>query len=144
MTSTPSGAPGGAAPTPGSSGSWAAGGSLFAGALMIIGGFFGVFEGIAGIASDEVYARVGDYTFKFDLTAWGWIHLILGIIVIIVGWGILQGAEWGRVVGIIVASLYVLAHFLWLPYQPFWAIVAIAVGVFVIWALCTESSSRRA
>ncbi|MCZ0980301.1 hypothetical protein O1L60_18450 [Streptomyces diastatochromogenes] len=121
-----------------SSGGWAAGGTLFAGVLMLVTGFMDVFQGIAGIAEDDVYARVGDYVFKFNLTTWGWIHLILGVIVAAAGFGILKGAEWGRVAGISLASLNVLFQFLFLPYQPWWALFSMAISIFVIWALATD------
>ena len=99
------------APTPGTSPSygrgtgpgdgsnpWAAGGVMFAGVLLMVDGVLAVIKGIAGIASDDVYARISDYTFKFDVTAWGWIHLVLGVVLlVIVGWGILKGAGWARV-----------------------------------------------
>ncbi|MCX4631746.1 hypothetical protein AB0C90_09910 [Streptomyces sp. NPDC048550] len=105
---------------------------------MIVTGIFGIIEGIVAIANDEVYQRVGNYTFKFDLTAWGWIHLIVGILVVCAGAAILKGWEAGRYAGIALTSLYVILHFMWLPYQPLWSIIAIAIGVFVIWALCTD------
>lgn len=121
-------------------GGWAAGGTLFAGVLMLVTGILDVFQGIAGIAEDDVYARVGDYVFKFNLTTWGWIHLIVGIVVAIAGYGILKGAEWGRVAGIALASLNVITQFLFLPYQPWWALISMAVSVFVIWALATDDA----
>ncbi|MFJ8661289.1 hypothetical protein [Streptomyces sp. NPDC093795] len=126
-----------------SSGAWAAGGTLFAGVLMLVTGIMDILQGIAGIAEDDVYTRVGDYVFKFNLTTWGWIHLILGLILVIVGYGILKGAEWGRVAGIALASLNVLLHFLFLPYQPWWSLFTMAVSIFVIWALATDEGHGR-
>ncbi|MFC8954005.1 hypothetical protein ACFT8P_15455 [Streptomyces sp. NPDC057101] len=126
-----------------SSGAWAAGGTLFAGVLMLITGFMDILQGITGIAKDDVYTRVGDYVFKFNLTTWGWIHLILGVILVIVGAGILKGAEWGRITGIALASLNVLLHFLYLPYQPWWALFSMAVSIFVIWALASNDAYGR-
>ncbi|MEU6927862.1 hypothetical protein [Streptomyces sp. NPDC046385] len=128
---------------PADSGGWAAGGTLFAGVLMLVTGIMDIFQGIAGIAEDDVYTRVGDYVFKFNLTTWGWIHLVLGIVVAVAGYGILKGAEWGRVAGIALASLNVIAQFLFLPYQPWWALFSMAVSVFVIWALATDDSHGR-
>ncbi|WP_306326861.1 DUF7144 family membrane protein [Streptomyces venezuelae] len=130
-------------PNHSTAGAWAAGGTLFAGVLMLVTGFMDVFQGIAGIAEDDVYTRVGDYVFKFNLTTWGWIHLILGIVVAIAGFGILKGAEWGRVAGIALASLNVLFQFLFLPYQPWWALFSMAISVFVIWALATDEAYGR-
>lgn len=123
---------------------WASGGAMFAGVLMLVYGVLGILEGIAGIAKDDVYARIGDYVYKFNLTTWGWIHLILGILVAAAGYGILKGAAWGKAAGVALASLAVVAQFLWLPYQPLWALISIAIGVFVIWALCTDHPDRDA
>ncbi|MEV8006423.1 DUF7144 family membrane protein [Streptomyces parvus] len=121
---------------------WAAGGTVFAGVLLFVDGVLGVLKGIAGIASNDVYTRINDYVFKFSVTSWGWIHLILGVVLILVGWGILKGAAWARGAGVALASLNLIANFMWLPYTPVWAIVTIAIDVFVIWALCTDRSSE--
>lgn len=138
------------APTPGTSHSraadaggvnpWAAGGVMFAGVLLMVDGVLGAIKGIAGIASNDVYARINDYVFKFNVTAWGWIHLVLGIILAIVGWGILRGNGWARGIGVGLAALNMIANFMWLPYQPIWAVVSLAIDTFVIWALCTDRS----
>ncbi|MFJ2771415.1 hypothetical protein [Streptomyces sp. NPDC087300] len=121
---------------------WATGGTMFAGVLMLVNGILGVFEGIAGIAKDDVYERIGDYVYKFNLTTWGWIHLILGILVAVTGAGILRGASWAKATGVALASLAIVAQFLWLPYTPVWALISIAMGIFVVWALCTDRSDR--
>ncbi|MCX4535350.1 hypothetical protein OHA79_16770 [Streptomyces sp. NBC_00841] len=120
---------------------WAVGGVMFAGVLLMVDGVMGVIKGIAGIASDEVYARISNYTFKFDVTAWGWIHLVLGVVLLVVGWGILKGAGWAKATGVVLAALNMIANFMWLPYQPIWAIISIAIDAFVIWALCTDRSA---
>ncbi|MER7109386.1 DUF7144 family membrane protein [Streptomyces sp. NPDC000229] len=111
---------------------------MFAGVLMMVVGVLGMLQGIAGIAEDDVYERVGEYVFEFNVSAWGWIHLALGLLVAAIGAGILSGAEWAKASGVALAALAVIANFIWLPYQPVWAIVSIAIAVFVIWALCTE------
>ncbi|WP_418962978.1 DUF7144 family membrane protein [Streptomyces lavendofoliae] len=125
-------------------GGWASGGVMFAGVLMMVEGVLGMLQGIAGIAEDDVYGRVGEYVFAFDVSAWGWIHLVLGLIVAAIGAGILSGAEWAKASGVALAALAVIANFIWLPYQPVWAIVSIAIGVFVIWALCAEDTPPAA
>ncbi|MFG3495719.1 hypothetical protein [Streptomyces sp. NPDC047928] len=123
---------------------WAATGVMFAGVLMLVEGVLGMLQGIAGIAEDDVYGRVGEYVFEFNVSAWGWIHLVLGLLVAAIGAGILRNAAWARVSGIAIASLAVIANFIWLPYQPLWAIISIAIGVFVIWALCTAADAPPA
>nr|WP_232838016.1 hypothetical protein [Streptomyces atratus] len=103
---------------------------------MIFGGAMAIFEGIAAIAKDNVFVATRNYVFQFSLTGWGWIHLILGIVIVLAGCALLTGAAWARVVGIVLAGLSALANFLWLPFYPFWAIVLIAINVFILWALC--------
>ncbi|MFF1353421.1 hypothetical protein [Streptomyces sp. NPDC058297] len=109
---------------------------VFAAVLMVFGGLMMLLQGIAAIAKDNVFVATRNYVYQFDLTAWGWIHLILGIIVILVGVALFTGATWARVVGVALTGLAMLANFLWAPYAPVWAIVLIALNVFVIWALC--------
>ncbi|WSW30249.1 hypothetical protein OG698_07835 [Streptomyces sp. NBC_01003] len=107
---------------------------------MIFGGLMMVFQGIAAIAKDDIFITTRNYVYKFDLTGWGWIHLILGVIVVLAGAALFQGATWARVVGVGLTGLAMLANFLWIPYAPFWAIVLIAINAVVIWALCTAPS----
>ncbi|WP_234018818.1 MULTISPECIES: hypothetical protein [unclassified Streptomyces] len=114
---------------------------MFAGVLMLVSGVLGILNGIAGIAKDDVYGRVGDYVYSFNLTTWGWIHLILGVVVAIVGWGLLKGADWARGAGIALAALYIVEYFMFLPYAPVWSVISIGIGVFVIWSLATASQS---
>ncbi len=76
-----------------------------------------------------------EWIFQFDVTTWGWIHLLFGILVALAGVFLLQGAVWARTIGVILAGFSALLNFIWLPYYPLWGIVVIALDVFVIWAL---------
>jgi len=113
-------------------------GTVFAGVLLAITGIIDVLQGIAAIAKDDVYTQVGKYVFKFNLTSWGWIHLVIGVLVVAVAFGVLSGAAWARVTGIVLISLNLIENFLWLPYQPWWAVILIGLDVFIIWALAGE------
>jgi hypothetical protein len=136
---TPSGGPPRPSGGPGSRSAWAAGGALFAGMMLIIGGVLAILEGIVGIAQDAVYVTTrGDYTYKFDVRAWGWIHLVLGVVAVLIGYGLLSAAAWARYAGMLIAGLSLVANFMFLPYQPVWSIVMIAIDIFVIWALATH------
>ncbi|MFF9060408.1 hypothetical protein ACF09K_17230 [Streptomyces sp. NPDC014882] len=137
MASHVSGAHSGAVARSAERGRAGSGWLVFASVLMIFGGLMMIFEGIAAIAEDDVFVTTRDYAYAFDLTGWGWIHLVMGVIVTLAGAALLQGATWARVVGVTLAGLAMLANFLWIPYAPLWAIVLIAINGFVIWALCT-------
>lgn len=109
--------------------------AVFAGVLLMISGIMNVFQGITAIANDDVYRQIGNYTFKFSTTSWGWIHLILGVLVAIVGWGAYTGALWARVAGVVIVAVAMVFNFMWLPYQTWWALVLLAIDGFALWSL---------
>jgi hypothetical protein len=108
---------------------------LFAAVMMIMVGVFQALQGLIAIFENEFYVATRNYTFQFDATTWGWIHLLLGLLVAFAGYGLLSGQTWARVVAITLAVLSAIANFLWLPYYPFWSMLIIAVNIFVIWAV---------
>jgi hypothetical protein len=114
---------------------WASGLALFAGTMMIIIGAFHAIMGLTALFNDEFYLLVPNYTFKLDVTGWGWIHLILGVLIAIAGYAVMVGNLWARVVGIILAAGIAIANFFFTPYYPFWSILIIVLCVAVIWAL---------
>ena len=115
--------------------SWAVGFILFAGIMMIVAGGLQAFTGLVAIFENEFYVSTRNYLLQFDATAWGWIHLLGGLLVVAAGFAVMAGKMWGRVIGIILAVLSVLANFAFMPYYPFWSLIIIAVDIFVIWAL---------
>ena len=122
---------------------WAVGFTLFAGLMLIMAGCFQFFAGLVAIFENEFYVATRNYLFQFDATTWGWIHLLVGALVALAGFGVLAGRTWARVVGITLAVLSAIANFLWLPWYPFWALTVIAVDVFVIWALGAHGRELR-
>ena len=115
--------------------SWAVGWTAFAGIMMVVSGIWWIISGLVAIASDTFYIVGEEYIFQFDVTTWGWIHLLVGILVLVAGFYLFTGAVWARTIGVIIAVLMALIAFAWLPWYPIWAILFIAVSVFVIWAL---------
>ncbi|MFJ9420079.1 MULTISPECIES: hypothetical protein [unclassified Streptomyces] len=116
--------------------------TVLAGVLMIIGGVMAILEGIAALAHDHVFLVTRDYFFRYSLTGWGWIHLILGVVILLAGCALFSGAVWARMVGVTLAAIAALANFLWIPNAPFWAIVMLAMNITIIWALCTADRRR--
>lgn len=114
---------------------WAIGWTAFAAILMIMMGFWWILTGFVAILSSEFYAVTQKWIFQFDVSTWGWIHLILGIVILASGCGLFLGAVWARIVGVILAVVAGLLAFGWLPYYPVWAILFVAISVAVIWAL---------
>jgi hypothetical protein len=111
---------------------------FFAAIMMIVLGIFGVLEGLAAIIKSGFYHVPPNYYISINATGWGWIHLIVSIIVILAGFALFQGATWARVVGIIMASVSAFANFLFIPYYPIWSLLIITLDVLVIWALAAH------
>jgi hypothetical protein len=114
---------------------WATGLITFAGVIMIMAGAFQAIAGLVAIFENEFYVATRNYLLQFDATSWGWIHLLLGLLVLGAGFAVLSGQTWARVVGITLAVLSALANFSFIPYYPFWSMTIIALDVFIIWAL---------
>jgi len=113
----------------------AIGWTVFASVMMFLLGVWWVIAGLAGIFKDDIFVTTHKYVFKFNFQTWGWIHLLLGIVVFAAGYGLYRGDVWARTVGVILAGLSALIAFAWLPVYPVWGFIFIAISVFVIWAL---------
>jgi hypothetical protein len=111
---------------------------LFAAIMMIMSGVFQALQGLIAIFENEFYVATRNYTFQFDATTWGWIHLLIGLVVAFAGWGLLSGRTWARAAAITLAVLSAIANFLFIPYYPFWSLLIITLDIFVIWAVAAH------
>ena len=114
---------------------WAVGGVTFAGVMMILIGTFQAIAGLVAIIDDNFYVVGQNYTFDIDTTAWGWIHLLLGILVFLAGIYLFRGATWAAATAIVLAVISAIANFFFIPYYPFWSLLMIAMAIWVIWSL---------
>jgi hypothetical protein len=121
--------------TAGTKQAWAWGGTVFAATLLLLMGVFQIFVGIAAIATNNFFVVGANYTYEIDTTAFGWIHLAIGVVAVITGLFLFTGAMWARVVAIAIASISAIANFFFLPYYPLWSLLIIAVDIFAIWAI---------
>ncbi len=119
---------------PGPSG-MAVGGVIFAGVMMIMIGAFQAIAGLAAIVEDDLFVVGKEYVFELDTTAWGWVHLLLGVVILLAGFALFSGKVWAGTLAIVLAVLSAIANFFYIPHYPFWAILIIALDVWVIWAL---------
>ncbi|MFI6167983.1 hypothetical protein ACIBCN_14475 [Nocardia sp. NPDC051052] len=114
--------------------------TIFAGVLILITGLLHLLSAIAAIAGRDIFVVTKDQVFLVDVSAWGWIHLVIAVLMLIAGFGIVTGKTWGYLAGIVMASISILDNFLFAPIYPFWALVIIAIDVLVIWALARQFS----
>jgi hypothetical protein len=122
---------------------WAIGGLTFASTMMVLIGIFQAFAGLGAIIDDEFFVVTTNYAFDLDVTAWGWIHLILGIVLACAGFALWAGKTWAAITALLLAMLSALANFFFIPYYPFWSLLVIALDVWVIWSLTRPGMLER-
>jgi hypothetical protein len=113
----------------------AVGVTFYAGLMMIMGGIFQVIQGLTALFGNGFFAVPHDYAFTVDENVWGWVHLVLGLLVAAAGVYLFVGKLWARLVGIAAAVLGVIANFLFIPYYPIWSILIIIFDLVAIWVL---------
>jgi hypothetical protein len=114
---------------------FAIGGLAFAATVMVIIGSFQIIAGLVAIFDDEFFVVTRNYTFDLDTTAWGWLHLLIGILVLSCGFALFARRAWAAVATVFFASLSAVANFFFIPYYPAWSILVIALDIWVIWAV---------
>jgi HSP20 family protein len=119
-------------------------GTYGAAAVLLVSAVASILLGISTLAHDRRIVEGPGYSYVFSPTAWGWIHIIEGILVGVVAVGLFWSTTWARVAAVIIVSVSIISQFVFLTYYPVWAIVLIALDIFAIWAVATwESPAAR-
>jgi uncharacterized membrane protein len=108
--------------------------SMFAGLALELSGTLSFLQGITAVAHDAMYASP-HYEYRFELAAWGWIHLVVGVALMIAGLGVLAHKSWGRRAGLAVGSVSLISQFMFIPYFPLWSISVMVLDLVAIWTL---------
>lgn len=117
----------------------ATGPSLFAGLALELSGMLSIALGVAGIAQGAIFSAPG-YLYRFDVTAWGWLHLVIGLGLMAAGLGVLVGRSWGRGAGVALGAVSLVTQFMFIPYYPLWSISVMTLDLLAIWALSRFSA----
>jgi hypothetical protein len=117
---------------------------VFAGVMMLVLGMFHAFQGLIALFQNDYYlVAENGLTIHLNYTAWGWTHLIFGIVVVAAGAALLVGQMWARVVGVVLAVLSAVVNIGFLAAYPIWSTIMIAVDILVIWALTVHGAEMR-
>lgn len=116
---------------------WATGLVLFAAVFMVVGGSFHAIQGLAALINDDFFESVQGYAYDINVTTWGWMHLIVGIVVALTGLTLLSGAIWARIMALFIMVVSAIVNFIFIPYQPLWSIILLVIDGAIIWALLT-------
>jgi hypothetical protein len=115
----------------------------FAGVMMVIAGGLNLFYGIVAAVNDEWVVWTNRGSVLLDVSEWGWVHIILGAIVLLAGIGVFSGNVLARAVGVIVAAVSLIVNFFFIPAYPLWALTVIVIDTLVIWALTAHGGEMR-
>ncbi|MFE5479623.1 hypothetical protein ACFQ9R_28225 [Nocardia sp. NPDC056541] len=115
----------------------AAGVTMLAVIMLLVAGTLSILRGIADVTEDEMFLIPSEYSYQLDVSAWGWIHLALGVLLVAVAVGMILTASWARIAAYCLAALSIIANFLSLPYCPWWSVIIIGIDLVVIWAIST-------
>lgn len=116
----------------------------FAGLMLMISGIFHALEGLVAIFRKTVYiVTERGLMLSADYTVWGIVHLIVGAVLIVAGYGVLRGQLWARGVAVFIALSSIVVNFAFLPAYPVWSALMITVDVLVIWALTVHGDELR-
>ena len=113
----------------------------FAAIMLVLGGIFGMVDGIVALSKSSFYVANAHYVFS-DLNTWGWIVLVVGTLSLFAGFGIFSGSQWARWTGIFVASLQAIAQLLMIQAYPLWSLAVFAIDLLVIYALAVYGGLR--
>jgi hypothetical protein len=113
----------------------AEGWAVFAGIMLFIVGTSNIIFGLTAIFDDQVLTSVGGQLIFWDFTTWGWVQLILGVVLLIAAFGLFVGQSWAAMVAIIFAALNAIAQIGWITVYPIWSLIVISIDVIVIYQL---------
>lgn len=118
---------------------------VFASVMMLMLGIFHAMAGLVAIFEDDYFVVTSNkLVVSADYTTWGWVHLVLGILLGVAGAALLAGQTWGRVVAVIVAVTSAVVNLAFLSAYPLWSAIMIAVDVMVIYAVTADRASYDA
>ena len=118
----------------------------FAGILILIVGMLDFFQGLIALFRDNYYVVSASGFIVVDLTKWGWIMLIWGVLLVLAGIGLLGGQGWARWFTIVLVSLNFIAQlgFLGNSQYPLWSLTTLGLSVIVLYALTARWSESAA
>jgi hypothetical protein len=118
----------------------------FAALLLMIIGAIDFFQGLIAVIRKEYYAFTPQGLIIFNVTTWGWLAMILGIIMFLVGLGLAGGAGWARWVAIILIAVNLLGTLGWLGNSstPVWSLTLVALQIIVLYALTARWKDAEA
>jgi hypothetical protein len=117
---------------------------VFASFMMFMLGTFQVIQGLVAIFDDDYYAvTASGLLVNVDYSAWGWVHLLLGLLIIAAGVGLVAGNMAARILAVALAGLSAVLNLAFIEAKPIWSIIVIAIDVLVIYSVTVHGRELR-
>ena len=113
---------------------------LFGATMMLIIGIMHVIAGLVGLFNSDFYVGTSAGVIVFDITTWGWIHIVTGILLVATSIGIVTRTTWARISGVLLTSIAIVVNIAFLPTYPLWSLIGITLGCFVVYALAMHGN----
>jgi hypothetical protein len=115
---------------------------LFAWLILLTAGVLSLIDGIVALSRSSFFDSYGAHYVASNLTAWGWVALILGIVMILAAFSVWRGGVFGRWAGITIAAVSLILWLFWIPIVPFWALFIMFLDVLVIYGLAVYGGQK--
>jgi uncharacterized membrane protein len=120
-----------------------AGWAYFAGVYLIIVGIFQMISGFVTLFRQDVLVLSSQNALFVNLSTYGWALLLIGLVMLLTGFGVIAGQVWARTIGVLLAGLAAIVNFLFIPVYPIWSIIVLVVDVVVIYALIAHGGELK-
>jgi hypothetical protein len=116
---------------------------LFAGIALMVAGVMRIFDAIwafryHGVLPSNLEAAI----FGHSLKTYGWIYLIVAIVMILAGVGVMARSQIARWIGIVAAAILGISAIWWMPYYPIWSLTYIGICFFIIYGLAVHGGGE--
>jgi hypothetical protein len=116
---------------------------LFAWLMLLVAGVMSLIDGIVALSQSSFFHDYGAHYVASNLTTWGWVALIIGVVEIIAAVSVWRGGSFGRWFGILVAAISLILTLFWIPIVPFWALMIMLIDVLVIYGLAVYGGQHE-
>lgn len=115
----------------------------FTSSLLVIMGIFKILDAFWAFKyDDDIPSGLQTIIFDTDLAAWGWIWLLLGVLMVVGGFAVVNGKEWARWFGVVVLAVAAITNYSWIVFRPFWTLVLEGVYLAGIYGLLVHGGRR--
>lgn len=116
---------------------------VFAGVMMMIAGVLWTIQGLVAVFKNDIVIFGEEGALFLNVTGWGWVHILLGLLLLLSGILVVSGNMFGRTMAVIIVTLSIIVNFIWLPVYPIWSIVIITIDVFILYAVIVHGRELK-